>query len=70
VMESQTQDQVNQYITANSLSRDSGKSGPTPISQISGAALSNYSQYAQPGGYRSSQTSQTNAPTPQDDDEG
>jgi hypothetical protein len=70
VMEGQTQGQVDGYIAANALSRDSGKNGPTPTSSITGAALSNYSQYASPG-YTSSQTTKS-APatsTPRDDDE-
>lgn len=71
VMEGQTQGQVDGYIAANALSRDSGKKGPTPTSSITGAALSNYSQYASPGGYTSSQTTKSSGtPTPQDDDEG
>lgn len=48
VMEGQSQGQVEGYINANSLSRSSGRNGPTPTSTISAAALSNYGSYVDP----------------------
>jgi hypothetical protein len=49
VMEGQSADQVQGYISANALSRNSGKSGPASTGSISGAALSNYNNYIRPG---------------------
>lgn len=56
VMESQSPEQVQAYIDANSLSRSSGKTGPTPVSRISGAALGNYSSLVNNGYNTSSPT--------------
>lgn len=68
VMEGQSQGQVDNYITTNSLNRNSGKVGPTSAGAISSSALSNYSQYVRPGeGYRSSQTTSSSSNTDDDD---
>lgn len=46
VMEGQTQDQVQQYIDSNSLTRAKGKgSGGYSVGDVSAAALNNYSSY-------------------------